>query len=186
MQIAEVALLTRNIVNNCPTKSPMEVIKDLIPEVAKRSKLKISLKRTSFIPKDISGQLLRYENTATIIYSAELNICKSRFVICKELTHLLVDEPHAFTKDPIQLVSELINYSPPGILDDVDSEWGAYFGAIELLIPYTLKSKMYEEHASGITDYELAQKFRIPEKIMSYILSEKYREFDESLKDLKT
>jgi hypothetical protein len=104
--------------------SPIQIEKTIIPAVAKKltvdvsSPYTIQLKCQNWQANQISGWLERESNSATIYFSASLNACFSRFVVCKELAHLLIDsQPKHFTKNPVLLVQELISKLPSSKLE---------------------------------------------------------------------
>ena len=125
--------------------------------------------------------LRRYRDTALILYSNDLNVCWSRFCVCKEAYHLLSDEK-TFSSDPVTLVNGLLNQIPEiKVGEDVEAEWMAVVGATELLVPHIFDSHLYELEASGKSHYEIAFEFRVPEKIISLRLSPKIRELLDEL-----
>src|SRR6266850_925336 len=125
--------------------------------------------------------MFRYDDRAEISYSVSFNRCWRRFIICKELTHLAIDtEERHFTKNPISLVQELINKVPAACDDDVHSEYLAYIGAAEMLLPWSLRNKMQEMMDQKKSDLEIANEFRAPEKVVNLVLrSESYRRLSE-------
>jgi Zn-dependent peptidase ImmA (M78 family) len=126
--------------------------------------------------------LFRYSDHADIFYSASLNVCWSRFVVCKELAHLLLDtETKHFTKNPVALVQGLVTQVP--ILkpeNDLVSESIALYCAIEILLPWHLRASMNEMMKAGKSDYEIAVHFRAPENIVNLMLKSPYAKISAS------
>lgn len=126
----------------------------------------------------LSGALFRYTDHADIIFSNSLNTCWSRFVVCKELAHLLLDtESKHFTKNPVGLVQELISQFP-GLTfdDDIHSEHVAMAAAIEMLLPWEFRPVMEGMMKQKLSDRQIAVAFRAPEKIVNLILRSPYGE----------
>ena len=84
---------------------PVSVEKTLIPQVAKLKSapgkpFAITTHRKAWGNEKFMGLLLRYPEEAQILYSVNLNVCWTRFVICKEVAHLLIDtEKKHYTYD---------------------------------------------------------------------------------------
>lgn len=129
--------------------------------------------------RHLKGMLLRYETSngaPLILFSRELNACWSRFVVCKEVAHLLIDakEKH-FTHDPVELVQQLIAGAPSLNSDDeIHSERVAVIAAIEILAPWKLRPKIQELAKSGLSDHQIATFFRMPEAAVNYLLRSRY------------
>lgn len=128
----------------------------------------------------LKGCMMRYyafggrPQQAIIHYSDDLNRCWTRFVICKELAHVLLDTQQDYTVDPNELINNLINAIPDGVRADVDSETLAQFGAIELLIPNECRDAMDRTLEDRDSSMFLAERFRVPEKIVIYRTSSSY------------
>jgi hypothetical protein len=124
----------------------------------------------------------RYKDHADILYSATLNLCWSRLVVCKELAHLLLDtEDRHFTKDPVALVqglvTQVLNLKPE---NDLISENVAMYCAIELLLPWHLRPSMNQMMTEGQSDYDIAVAFRAPESIVNLVLRSSYAKISHS------
>lgn len=192
MRLADVSLLARDVhsiyVANVSSGSttptlPINLINDgLIGIIGSRTNLAIEINCLPWSEHMIRATLRRYADRAIILYSHELNACWSRFCICKEAYHLLSGDDENYTNDPVSLVNGLLNDVP--VLkpdDDVEAEWMAVFGAMELLIPNWATNKLYELEASGKNHYDIAYEFRVPEKIVSLRLSPNVREILDTL-----
>src|SRR5712671_3147751 len=96
-------------------QAPIQIAGLLIPAVQKRLPLNfaISLSRRTWRNQRICGGLFRFKTRAIIVYSHDLNMCWRRFVICKELAHLIIDtDDNHFTQDPVSLVQQMITDVP--------------------------------------------------------------------------
>jgi Zn-dependent peptidase ImmA (M78 family) len=170
-------------------KCPVQISKVLLPAVSKKiaSGYQISLLARNWNSRYMQGLLLRYQDKAEIIYSSSLNTCWRRFVVCKELAHLLIDtEQTHFTQDPVALVHELINDVPVmEVDDDVNSERWAMIAAIEMILPWCLRGQLNELSTEGLSDLQIAQQFRVPEKIVNLLLRSKYRDISAEANSFK-
>jgi hypothetical protein len=156
--------------------APIKLKELLIPAVASRlgtphgGKFIISAQECDWQASKIRGILLRYNARAEILYSAQLNLCWKRFVVCKELAHLLIDENNEhYTVDPISLVYRMITDVLPKYDDDLESERLAMFAAIELLIPWCLRNEFISMVIDAKTDLEIAHYFRVPQAIVGFL-----------------
>lgn len=130
----------------------------------------------NWIANQLSGWVDRYPDHAEIYYSTSLNCCWGRWVICKELAHLLIDtkEQH-YTQDPTNLVRELIS----GLNVDneqINSEHLAMIAAIEMMFPIKHRAEMEQMMSNGKTDYEIAHSFRAPEVFVNLLLRSPFGE----------
>jgi hypothetical protein len=115
--------------------------------------------------------LFRYEDRAEIHYSAHSNLCWRRFAICKEAMHLLIDtEPGHFTTDVPSLIERMIIGGELEPDTPVESEWIGEAAAIEMLLPWKLRSVMEDMSKAGETDYQIAVQARTPLKYVTAML----------------
>lgn len=134
----------------------------------------------------IKGCVARYCNDmskATILYSSSLNVCWSRFVVCKEAAHLLIGNDDNYTSDPVSLVEGLIDAVLPGIDDEIDAEYLAQYCAMELLIPAVAREELYGMENQGFSNYEIAFEFKVPESLIATRLNPRMRKFFDSMHD---
>jgi len=170
---------------------PVELPKCLVPAVAQRvtgEKYRIELSPRSWDSRHLFGMLLRYDTHAKIIYSQSMNTCWRRFVVCKELAHLLIDtDAEHFTNNPVSLVQELINDVPVMRTDhDINSERLAMIAAVEMLLPWCLRGQLTGMAEEGLSDLQIAQEFRVPEKIVNLMLRSDYGNFSKESNGFST
>ena len=88
----------------------------------------------------IQGCCLEKENSATIYVSKNLNFCWRRFIVAKELSHLLINKVdnelrNSDMDDVLELMSFLVTQGSEAKNNIQLSEYIAYLGAIEMLMP---------------------------------------------------
>lgn len=114
-----------------------------------------------------------------------LNPCWTRYVTCKELSHILLGHKgEGITGDPRRLVSGLYTNYLFGTDEALDHENLANICAAEIMMPYEISQPMFE--ADNANPIEIAQKFKIPLAIVQVYrnkeLLETRRSIYESLK----
>lgn len=113
----------------------------------------------------IQGFLVEKDSCATIYVSRSLNFCWRRFIVAKELSHLLMNKINPSLRlQNVQdcneikaLLSVLLTHSEKANTSAEISEYMAYLGALELLMP-----KQYMDQIIQSTDQKIADKLRIP------------------------
>ncbi len=126
--------------------------------------------------------LFRYQDRAEIHYSALANRCWKRFAICKEVMHLLLDkEPQHFTTDVTSLIEKLILGEVFKPDHQFDSEWMGVVAAMEVLMPWRLRSVLRGMHKAGETDFEIAIQLRVPVKFVHAMLHGNYGKMSDSM-----
>ncbi len=168
MTYTEVVLLVVDFMksNDLYPKNPMPVDNTLIKEVAVYLNFPKG-KRIRVVPIDTSNKLilgyLRHfkKDVDIAINDDALNPCWKRFVIAKELSHLIMSKNgEGITSDIEELVSNIMQLSF-GVTDDIEHEDFAIFMAIEYLMPYKISQDMLKD--KSLSSYEIASRFGIPE-----------------------
>lgn len=118
-----------------------------------------------------SGVYGAEEDCALIQFSSSLNFCWSRFAICKEMYHALIDKDGSTrittTQDLLKLSEVLVSESSARLaaFSPYLSEGAAEILALETLFPFELRLHYESRYREGeITDHQLATRFRIPEE----------------------
>ena len=119
------------------------------------------------------------DNRADIYYlddrdlvSPVTNLCWIRFVIAKELAHVLFwhDNRHATPTTASELavrISELDRWQwPLGVNSKLETEYLALYTALCLLVPERAYDQLCEMERSGLDHYRIAERFRVPEEII--------------------
>lgn len=132
----------------------------------------------SGLVEQLFGAILRYSNQdqshARIILSKELNRCWSRFVLCKEASHIFLGNEGNSTgtaRDARQLISILLNESPIAN-PDAEAEGDAYFAAVELLMPREhIEGCVREFCEYGAEPLVIARSLVVPERVVDFRLN---------------
>lgn len=142
---------------------------------------KINRVRKAWGNSQLKGMLLRYPDSAEILYSVNLNPCWTRFVVCKEAAHLLIDtDSKHFTHNPVELIQQLLVGAPSLNSDDpFRSEQLATFAAIEMLAPWPLRPEITKMLEKGWTDLQIAKVILVPEDFVNYLVRSRYWEVSE-------
>lgn len=138
---------------------------------------RILIEKTPLLAR-LYGMYLRFEDKAEISISASLNTCWSRFVTCKELMHLVCDSSKKhYATDPLnQINSALSRHIPRSKEDELNSEDFAFYAACEFLYPWETRFKAEQ---AELTRYQMADKFKIPEKVIDLYLLDGHGELSE-------
>lgn len=186
MRLVDVCIVVRELYNRFVfprggNAFPIAIAKDIVPavqEIMKRDGAPFTIKRSqkSWPAVTLNAMLVRHQSKATIYYSARLNLCWRRFIVAKELTHLLIDKEEGhFTKDIVALGASLLTGAPvDGCNGEWDSERLAVAGAIELLLPLHFRSDIEAMALAGESDLKIATKFRLPEMFVFALLHTDY------------
>jgi hypothetical protein len=160
---------------------PIRVKDWLIPEISRLAVVdgaKFSVERHPrfWDTYRLNGYLERYPDRAIIAYSLALNTCWRRFVVTKELSHLMLDDDTSFTKDPVELVQGLVNaMANLEAGRDLQSEHLSVAAAAELLLPWCLRPQLEKMEADGQTHLQIATVCRVPLKLVTLMLSAPYK-----------
>jgi len=135
----------------------------------------------------IRGMCLPFEGNKAVIRvpkfkddvaSGGATECERRYITLKEISHLVVDEEDSYVDDCLALVNTLVFNSSYAVLDELDKDgrsdvfYGKIF-AMELLFPAELRDGVIEEISKGLSTYDAAKRFMIPEKELIWFLSDK-------------
>jgi hypothetical protein len=121
---------------------------------------------------------------AKVQYSSSLNFCWQRFVVLKEMYHCILDsdQGNRITNiaDLLKLGEMLVSdvFASIGNFPPVVTEHFAEIAAVETLFPIELRSIHKDDYDAGrLSDYELALRYRIPERYIRFAMLEGYYEY---------
>ncbi len=190
MRLVDVLLASRSVTEKYKTLNPIitppvKILNDgLKGIIEQQTSQTINVTCLPWSGGMFAARLDRYKSESYIRYSEGLNTCWSRFYIAKELTHILCGDERNFTKDILPLTDAIINDIE--LTDDMEDcmlEFQAFYGAIELLLPSYFYDELYQCEKSGNTHREIAEKFRIPEKVIAFRLSESGKSMFDNFKE---
>ena len=169
MKYNEVVLLIVDFMknNNIKEDYPMPVNEVLIREMGNYLGYTKG-KSIRVVPIDTSnnlilGKLRHFTNRVDIAINEKLNNCWKRFVITKELSHLLMSKnSEGITENMETLIDGLFSHSF-GTSDDISHEKLALYMAFEYLMPYNISKDILNSDKS---DLEIARLFSIPENVV--------------------
>jgi Zn-dependent peptidase ImmA (M78 family) len=114
-----------------------------------------------------------------------LTYCEKRFVLLKELGHLVIDTKDAFAENADDLVRHAVQRFARLGNGVCQSENLAAIFAGEVLFPFHQRKAFYERYQNGsMSSLEIAILFRIPQKVVEDFLSKDYHELCVNLYDL--
>jgi Zn-dependent peptidase ImmA (M78 family) len=125
--------------------------------------------------------LCKHDGTYDVVLAVGLEIEWKRFVLCKELFHILLDQAEYRTTNIYDHLEEVTTAFPmlesrPG--PAVISEAMAEFAAMEFLFPYSARKQELAAAGAGSVDYaQIVAKYRIPQLYVERYLSPPYMEY---------
>ena len=105
------------------------------------------------------------------------NFCWKRFFTCKELCHAIMEDRDITrtktAQECFRLISDLKSPPLPQANEHpgCSTEYAAYCGAIELLLPPEFCAEIRESHKNGLDYHTLALKYRVPKIIIEHVLT---------------
>lgn len=134
----------------------------------------------------VLGALVRYPEKAVIHYSLSLNTCWRRFVVTKEMAHLIIDKCDSFTNDPVQLVTDLI--ADMSLADDPSAQFAsekiAGIAATGILLPHLERGNITSMRDEGASARKIATVYRVPAVAVELFLSPGYTTIEEKCWDM--
>lgn len=181
--LLEIILRARGVVSQITTVRgrefgyPIEIRRDVEPVILAMAgktigkPYPVEIEYSDVPVTSIRGQLIRREANATIIVSKQQSRCWKRFVICKELAHLLIDDDDdTRTTDMESHIQGLTSDAKQFNFDDaLGSEYDAIILAAEILVPWIDRENLKSMLAAGKTPNEIAHFYKVPEKIIDMI-----------------
>lgn len=132
--------------------------------------------------KLILGKLRHFPKRVEILLNETLNPCWTRFVLVKELMHLVMSKDgEGLTKNIDELIEGLYNASF-GYSDELDHEYLAILFAADYMLPYALtQAKMKDP---SILPAQIADEFKVPKNIVDLLSTATHLAMrDEAYKD---
>jgi hypothetical protein len=172
-------------------KFPVKVMdwkKVIEKRLSKHGKPPYSITISSFEPLgQIVATFLRYENKAEISFASTLHPFWQRYIVTKELAHLLIDTPKDYTETPSAVIAQIIAGIPLVLLRESEesgdssyqSEKLACIAAIEMLLPWRFRDEVQNLQNKGNGPQEIGAAFEVPPHIVSNLLHLSYKPLSE-------
>ena len=170
---------SRKVWGDSSIPEPLRIGDRLIPAIEENMAIKITLRERKWDSRSILGSLEVYGSKADVIFATDLKFCWKRFVIAKELAHLLADTSAQKVTTDSQ-ISDLIAWLTIGasgieLNSPIGAEESASLLALGLLLPEDHRSQieaMFHEKKSYL---EIAHCYKVPEAMVRVYFSESYR-----------
>ena len=156
-------------------------VHELIPYVAQTFGEDITFELVAVSNEHLLGQIKRFEGNRSVIYLVDKGSIWITTVACKETCHIVLDQPgRDFQKDAEDTLERLgttfLEYDAPENFA-IHSEDCAEIMMWELLYPHEHRRKDLQairDDASPLTLAHVSAKYRLPESVITDILSEPY------------
>lgn len=135
------------------------------------------------LPVDrVVRSILEYRTGYSIIsYVDTLNACWTRFVVCKEIAHVIMgDKVGKFAtnlEEQLQMAFEI--GSQIDFETDLKREMFAWCLAMEIMLPWSSRSLLTEAKETGLDHLELARLFWVPRKIIDVYFDTRFGRISE-------
>jgi hypothetical protein len=128
----------------------------------------------------LKGCVLRYGRPgrverAEIYCPASMSVPWTRFVICKEMAHLLLDGPDSFTDDPVTMAAALIDSPVFARVGQGAPEYAFAVAATEMLIPWQRRYVLGKFRWGFKGRDKVARHFAVPEEVAELRTGRGYR-----------
>lgn len=127
--------------------------------------------------------LQRYQSHAVIRYVDNLNECWKRFVVCKELSHLIMGEADGEravnVEQQLAMAYAICNDAKADM--DLSGEQFAWFVAAELLLPAGDRHEVLSRKAGGESTLSIARSYRTPTAIVNMLFDTPYGELSNGM-----
>jgi Zn-dependent peptidase ImmA (M78 family) len=147
---------------------------------------KITVKPMRYGAKRFRGNIEVHAKEAAITYDIDDTMCWRRFVVAKELCHLLfTGSSHASSDADVESLISSIFAGIPDLNDNVESsEVAAMLMALEVMLPHSERASIEGKLNSGATVLDVATAYRVPQQQVVLYLSPNYTKLMDSAYDL--
>ncbi len=141
----------------------------------------VYIRITSLPTNQILGMYRAYAPDGKLTHSIitvynKMTDCWHRYVTVKELTHIILSPTGSMDvqKEILSHIHKILHWVPLKEIDkDVPEESLAEYFAAELLVPYCHNDYLMD---LDLTAYEVAQAFKVPEKLINEMRTDWYQE----------
>jgi hypothetical protein len=160
-------------------QKPFPIESDLIVAIAKHVNLQkgttikvVDIRNSS---KIIYGYIRHYKHKIDIGVLESLNHCWTRYVTCKEISHILLgSNGDGVTGDPRDIINGFYEKMLCGQNAAYDHEHLAMICAAEIMMPYEVSQSLLEDDI--ITSIDIALQFKIPLALVKIYKNKKFLE----------
>ena len=180
---AEAIILARNTLEQVPpdANGRVAIVPQLRGYAEKCSGLAVSIQKDPLVVEHTRGMIRRYTARAVISVCPDLNLCWTRFVVCKELMHLLVDvKPDSFITDPVrQLMQFVVANQMPSFDAQIASETYAFVAALEYMLPKNFRPVACDDAQNS--PRKIADRFKVPRLYVEAFYSPAFQKLMETV-----
>lgn len=126
---------------------------------------------------------------ASIYFSASLNECWRRYVVCKEIMHCVLDDTDAKrtgSVEDVKLLGESLVNRAVAVLSKNEPFYTEIFAEIlatEILFPVEIRESYVDDYrANRLTDMQIALRLKIPESIVRSALTPLYMDLSRTIR----
>lgn len=172
---AEISEIYRlNVLNGAANKKSVGELLRLCREYLNKNIAVHELRNIPAEGKSIRGYYLRFSDRYVINLLSGMNLCWRRFVLCKELFHVILDEERYRTTDIYGHIEEVVAKFPvpqpagPAVVSEALAE----IAAMEFMFPYD--RRLIAIQAPEIDYLAVAQAYKIPQALVEEYLAESF------------
>jgi hypothetical protein len=148
------------------------------------SPFKIQIQRSPTLLTEVKAFLCRYPQHAIVVVQNGLNNCWERFVVCKELCHLLTDTEADFAKSTgEQIINAKQRKTPDMATTPFTSEEFNFYCAVEILFPWKQRRWALDARRKGYSYFDIAKRFLIPAAIAEFYFESSYGPLSEEINE---
>lgn len=163
------------------------LIKDKVLEIAGAASLSIRATGLDvnliygyyFSARNTDHPAVRQEKGPVVVVARSLNRCWKRFVIVKELMHMF-DDPLEHMSAAVDLETVLTHFLSPAnrsLSPQMLSEVRCFWMALACFCPEAFRQELQAKRAAGLmSDHEISQKLRIPEKYIPNLFDDRFKD----------
>ncbi|MDN7805428.1 ImmA/IrrE family metallo-endopeptidase [Burkholderia gladioli] len=150
-------------------------VDSLVDLIGKHQQKNVLVKETN-LPAEgepIKGFYVAFDDRYEVVVLAGQNYCWKRFVLCKELFHVILDDDEYRSMELGNLVDEYINALPQPIAANppVAHELVAEICAMEFLFPYAERLALSQAQTDAA---DIAERYKVPRVYVERYLSQRY------------
>lgn len=190
-RISEILLcgvqISRKLQDRCPgfpiqVETLIDMTADALTDVG-GNRFQINFFPRNYRASAIIGTIEVYANHADIFYDRDQNFCWRRFIVTKELCHLLFapesNDHLTSTPEEVEMLLDKILAGIDGIDFEKDHaascDQSTILMALEILLPHSERTTIMEMISKGSNPLDIAQHYKVPQNLVRVYLSPKYQ-----------